>query len=293
MAGQHEDPRAEPAVRILHLGAGGRLGRLLGGAWRGPAGDGLTVIAQHRRRGEAPPGAVIWSPLEEPVPDPGPVDAVVDTSGVTRGDAAALGLNTALALAALRAGEALGARVVLLPSSAAVYGAGPAREDAEPEPASDYGRAKLAMERAASGRGATALRIGNVVGADALVGGNAGEAALDRLPDGAAPRRSFVGPEGLARVIAGLVRLAARGARLPEALNVATPRALGLEAVAEAAGLDWHHRPAPPGVIAEVALDTARLEALLPGAAGPADPADMVAQWRRARAAPSAAGARA
>ena len=283
MSGQHVNPDPPRAVRILHLGSGGRLGRLVGRAWAGRAGEGLSVRPQRRRADGAPPGALVWRPLEEPLPEIGPVDAVVDTQGVTRGDTAVLSRNVDLALAALEAGRRLGARVVLLPSSAAVYGAGPAREDAEPEPSSDYGRAKLAMERAVRGRGDVPfvlLRIGNVVGAESLVGGNAREAVLDRLPDGAAPRRSFVGPDGLARVLGGLARLAVRGRPLPEVLNVATPRPVGMEAMAEAAGLAWRHRPAPPGVIPEVALDTSRLEALLPGVAGPADPADMAAQWR-------------
>ena len=281
MRGQHEDHGAAQGVRILHLGASGRLGRLLARAWAGPAGAGLDVRPVWRRAEGAPPGALLWSPLDEPMPEAEPVDVVIDTAGVTHGDAATLSLNAGLAEAALAAAERLGARWALLPSSAAVYGAGPCREDAEPEPASNYGRAKLAMEHAVAGRPATCLRIGNVVGADALVGRNEGSAVLDRLPDGRAPRRSFIGPEGLARVLAGLARLAARGQALPDVLNVATPEAVGMEALAEAAGFAWRHREAPPGVIPVVALDTARLEATLPGAAGPADPDAMVAEWRR------------
>ncbi len=291
MEGQHVNPTAAPRVRILHLGASGRLGRMVSRAFDGPAGRGIEVVAQLRRPqdaaegaagGGAVAGACVWSPLDGPVPDIGPVDVVIDLTGVTRGDREALALNVELALAAIAAAERLGARAVLLPSSAAVYGAGPCREDAAPAPLSDYGRAKLAMERAVAGRGATCLRIGNVAGADALLGGNpGGEAAIDRLPDGRGPRRSYVGPEGLARVLAGLARRAARGEAMPAALNVAAPGAVAMEDLARAAGLRWRHRPAAPGTIAEVRLDTARLEALVPGAAGPADPAAMVAEWRR------------
>ena len=281
MPGQHVSPEAPRAVRILHLGASGRLGRMVSRAWRGPAGECLDVVPQLRRASDAPEGAAIWSPLEEPAPDIGPVDVVIDLSGVTRGSAAALGRNVDLAAAALAAAERLGARHALLPSSAAVYGAGPFGEDAEPAPVSDYGRAKLAVERAARGRPATCLRIGNVVGADALLGASReGPALIDRLPDGRGPRRSYIGPLGLAHVLAGLARRAARGLSMPRVLDVATPGAVAMEDLADAAGLPWRHRPARPGVIAEVALDTRRLEALLPGAAGPADPAAMVAEWR-------------
>ena len=282
MAGQHGNPPGADPVRILHLGASGRLGRMVARAWRGPAGQGLAVVAQARRAEGAPAGAVIWSPLEEPVPAIGPIDVVVDLAGVTGGDEGALALNVDLARAALAAGERLGARAVLLPSSAAVYGAGPFGEDADPSPRSAYGRAKRAMERAAVRRAATCLRIGNVVGADALVGGNpGGVAAIDRWPDGRGPRRSYLGPEGLARVLGALARRAAAGLAMPAVLNVAAPEAVAMEALAEAAGIRWSARPAPPGAIAEVALPTARLEALAPGAAGPADPRAMVAEWRR------------
>lgn len=287
MAGQHSKREGSGPVRILHLGASGRLGRLLARAWRGPAGGGLEVVPQWRRAAGAPEGALVWSPLDEPVPDRiGPVDVVVDTSGVTRGDPDALGLNVALARAALGAAERLSARRALLPSSAAVYGAGPFGEDAEPWPLSEYGRSKLAAERTVSGPLATWLRIGNVAGADALLGGNPDGTAvvIDRLPDGRGPRRSYIGPEGLARVLGGLARRAAGGAALPPVLNVAAPGAVAMEALAEAAGLAWRHRPAPEGVIAEVALPTAQLESVLPGAAGPADPAAMVAEWRRLEA---------
>ena len=291
MRGQHEDAGASRPVRILHLGASGRLGRLIGRAWQGPAGRGLDVRPQWRRAEGAPPGALLWSPLGGPPPETGPVDVVIDTAGVTQGDAAALARNADLALAALDAAARLGARWTLLPSSAAVYGAGPCHEDAAPEPLSDYGRAKLAMERAVAGRPASCLRIGNVAGADALLGRNEGEAVLDRLPDGLAPRRSFVGPEGLARVLAALARLAAAGRTLPDLLNVAAPAAVGMEALADAAGLRWRYRKAPSGVIPVVALDTARLEALAPGAAGEADATAMVAEWRRLRAATTASSA--
>jgi nucleoside-diphosphate-sugar epimerase len=275
MRGQHGTDHGAGAVRILHLGASGRLGRMVAAAWA--AEPGLSVVPQWRRAGEAPPGAAIWSPLEEPVPDIGPVDVVVDLSGAVRLD---VSVNAALAGAALDAAGRLGARWTLLPSSAAVYGAGPFGEAEDGRPLSDYGRSKREMERVAEGRRATCLRIGNVAGACALLGAGPGARVIDRLPDGRGPRRSYIGPGGLARVLAGLARLAAGGAALPSRLNVAAPGVVAMEALADAAGLMWRHRPAPEGVVAEVALVTGRLEALLPGAAGPADPEAMVGEWR-------------
>ena len=282
MAGQHGLKDGSRPVRILHLGASGRLGRIVSAAWaREP---GLEVLPQWRRAGEAPPGALVWSPLEEPAPQVGPVDVVLDLSGAVRGD---LTLNARLAAAALEAADRLGARWTLLPSSGAVYGAGPFGAGDAPRPVSDYGRAKREVERLAEGRRATCLRIGNVVGADALLGPPPGPRRIDRLPDGQGPRRSYVGPLGLARVLAGLARLAARGAALPPVLNVSAPGMVGMEALAEAAGFPWSHVPAPEGLIAEVALDTGPLEALLPGAAGPAEPRAMVREWRDLVAAPA------
>mgnify|MGYP005850298485 CR=1 FL=1 len=192
--------------RVLVMGASGRIGAYLRQFWPGL---GLDPVWQYRAN--APDGALLWSPLAYSVPDVGPVDTVVCLSGVTQG--AALALNTDLARAALDAARVLGAKRVLLASSSAVYGAspGPHFEDGPCAPATPYGVSKLTMEQAALAQaGALAvccLRIGNIAGADALLGGLTPGTVpvLHHFSDGRAPRRAYIGPKTLAHVLAQLV----------------------------------------------------------------------------------------
>lgn len=230
-------------------------------------------------------GVLSFAPLDEG-PDCGPVQAVLGLAGVVPAPGADLALNTPLALAAVRLGVALQARHVFVASSAAVYGHAP-----QPQPeaaAADrpgaYGAAKLAMEAAALAAGAaagiavTALRIGNVAGADALLGTGEGSRVLDRFADGQGARRSWIGPQALARVLAGLAGLGAQGAALPGILNVAQPGVLTMEDLLRAAGIAFDWRPAPAGALACVTLDTTALMARVP--LTPATPAGIVADWR-------------
>lgn len=288
---------------MLITGAGGRLGRLLSAAWARVPPEGITPLWQTRRAGI--PGAVVHDPLAGGAPAGlGPVGAIVNLAGVTRGTPADLALNTDLALAALEAGRALGVRHVFLASSGAVYGAapGPHGEADPPAPATGYGRAKHDMERAAQrwlarqrARGAatpgvSCLRIGNVAGADALLGGAArgdgGAVTLDRFADGQGPRRAYVGPVTLADTLAALVRRAAAGAALPEVLNLAAPGVVAMADLLTAGDVPWSWRPAPASALPELALDVARLSALCPPGPAPARPAALVAEWRALEAAP-------
>jgi nucleoside-diphosphate-sugar epimerase len=275
--------------RLLVLGATGRIGAILRRVWE----PGRATWQARRRPG--PPGAAGWA-VFDPLADPGALgravtgcDAVLCLAGVTPARAArgaAMADNITLAEAAIRAAAEAGAGAqVLLASSAAVYGAraGVLAETDTPAPVSEYGRAKAGMETrgAALGRAlgvpVCALRIGNVAGADAILGGWRPGFALDRFADGRTPRRSYVGPVTLARVLA---QLAARR-DLPDRLNIAAPGVVEMGALLDAAGLGWTPRPAPDTAIAEVALDTRRLERIvdLPAQAGSA--AQLVAEWRQ------------
>ncbi|TQD35755.1 NAD-dependent epimerase/dehydratase family protein [Rhodobacter capsulatus] len=257
--------------RLLVLGGSGRLGGLLRRVWSLPGTAAPPLVWQARRPGDfvafgGP--TVVFDPLAEPEALARAVraaEAVLLLAGPTRGTAAEMAAHRDLAAAVL---DCAGGRPVLLASSAAVYGrpAGPlcAEEDA-PAPISDYGRAKVAMEAVAAGRpGAVVLRIGNVAGADALLGQPAppGGRRLHVFPDGLAPRRSYIGPQALARGLARLVRLAASGAALPGVINLALPGVVGMEALLRAAGESWQADPAPPGAIASVELAVARALAL-------------------------------
>lgn len=214
---------------------------------------------------------MVWSP-GDPQPDTGPVRAVVAAWGVTGGSREEMDANTVLARAALDLAQEVGADRVLHFSSAAVYGRseGPLSEEDAPDPQGPYGASKLRMEEAIDdwhktfegGPRSVILRIGNVAGADMLFGNlRAGSGVtLHRLPDGTAPRRSYIAPTDLARVIAALIE-----APDPDRIyNVAAPTVTGMDAIAAAAGAEIRWIPAPDTALPEVWLDTARLERILP-----------------------------
>jgi nucleoside-diphosphate-sugar epimerase len=266
---------------LLILGASGRLGRLLRRVWTAAPPPGLRCVWQVR--GTAGPGEIGWDPLGAAAVTSAldRADAVLCLLGVTAGPPRDLARNTPLALAALAAATALGARRCLIASTAAVYGpAEGAAEDAPLAPASAYGRAKAAMESAVMAQaapGTAVLRIGNVAGADALLGAvGLGRMTLDRFADGGGPVRSYIGPQSLAATLAAL----AVAADLPTVLNVAAPRPVTMAALLEAAALSWGWRPAPPGAVQRATLDTARLQALVPLPVASATPTEMVRQWR-------------
>lgn len=203
---------------------------------------------------------------------------ILHLAGATRGPA----VNDAAALA--QAVCAQGARHVFLASSVAVYA--PASqdldEDTPPAPPGPYGAAKLAMERAVAGRSdVTCLRIANVAGADALLGGaQVGRAVtLDPVPGQAGgPIRSYIGPQRLAGVLAALALRAATGQPLPAVLNIATQPAVSMAALLQAAAMDWHFGPVNPAVVPRVTVSTKRLAALVP--LPPADASALIADWR-------------
>lgn len=283
--------------RLLVIGGSGRLGPLLRQAWSPafaapaePAPE--TVLWQARREsafaGQGGP-SLVFDPLADPEAFAAAArgcDVIVNLAGVTAGTPEALALNTALARAALDAADAAGGRPVLLASSAAVYGAGHAglcRETDAPTPLAPYGAAKAAMEAELAGRaGAIWLRIGNVAGADALLGRAAPEGGrvLDILPDGHGPRRSFIGPQALAAALARLVRLVAAGAEVPAVLNLSLAGALPMDALLTAAGESWVPRPAPANLIPHVELDVTRAVDLGLVPEAPARAAAVVADLR-------------
>jgi nucleoside-diphosphate-sugar epimerase len=263
---------------ILVLGASGRIGGVLRKVW-GPSG------ALWQARGERP-GFIHGDLLENPgalIRAGKGAGAVLCLSGVVpgKGDVA---LNTVLGAAAVEIGAAIGAPV-LLASSAAVYGRAGGRlsESAVLAPESDYGRAKAEMEArcaelgAARGVPVTSLRIGNVAGLDAILGGWRAGFRLDRFEDGRTPRRSYIGVRTLADVLRAL---ALRAGGLPPVLNIAAPVAIEMGALLDAAGLPWEAQPAPPGAIAQVALDVTLLQGIYPLSPASGSPGALVAEWR-------------
>lgn len=259
------------------LGATGRIGTLLRRAW----GDGAARWQARTPRA----GHLHWDILNRPCP-PGAAAGVVL---MLAGGRAAGGQDAALARSVLKAAAAQGAARVFLASSAAVYGPGEGlAEDAAPAPVAPYGAAKLAAEAAAAGAAVpvTILRIGNVVGADGLIGAAVPGPAVVLDPVPGRPRgpvRSWIGPVTLAAVLAALVARAGRGGRLPPVLNIAAPRPAAMADLLDAAGLPWGWGPPNPAALPAVTLATAALAALVPLPAETADPARMVAEWRGLR----------
>lgn len=215
--------------------------------------------------------------------------AIICLSGVTpkhanqSGDA--FSLNTDLALAAVRLAHAAGIGRVFLVSSAAVYGRaqGVLAENSVCEPVSAYGLAKLDMEHAALklandlGQPATVLRIGNVAGADAILGGWREGMEIDELPNGHTPRRSYIGPQTLARVLHSLTC----AVDLPDVVNVAAPGSVEMGAILDAAGLSWFPRKPSNDVIEKVELSTKCLERYVSFDTQDGTASQLVAEWHR------------
>jgi len=268
---------------VLITGAGGRLGRLLRRAARRSAdtGDGRARLVFQSRQ----PGAdLLWAP-GDPLSALPSAGTVVALWGCTAGIDSELAENERLVSISQTVAHACGARRLLHLSSAAVYGPGTEMDETRPpQPVGGYGRAKLAMERAvarqaAGDAGQCCLRLANVVGADSLAAGLAGDGpvGLDRFAEGSGPVRSYIGASDVLSVLRGLAALSP-GA-LPGLLNVAAPAPVRMEELVRAAGLAPAWRPAPATAVREVTLDATRLARLLPGRLRDVTAASMIADW--------------
>ena len=261
---------------LLVLGASGWLGRLLRAVW---------CEGSHVQRNR----------LCDMLKDPDDLQALAEgadailclagatdrTVGQGRGTYAD---NRYLACAAIDAATRAGCSRVYLASSAAVYGraAGPLCEEDPGLDLSPYGQAKRDMERAAevlakaAGVALCNLRIGNVAGADAILGGWQPGFELDRFADGETPRRSYIGPISLAQALAALLA----SSDVPASVNVAAPGVVGMDALLDAAGLPWKARPAPPDAVPVVSLCTERLSQFWSAPENAGNAACLVAEWR-------------
>jgi nucleoside-diphosphate-sugar epimerase len=269
-------------LTVLVIGATGRVGRMMRKAWQAEPPKGLSLRYQARDAARAQPGDVVWDPLSGGMPE-GRYDRILSLAGVVPGPGADLSLNVALGLACVHAAQAAGASRMLLASSQAVYGtaqARPWREDDPPAPETPYGAAKLEMEQAcaaAFGPGVTALRIGNVAGADALLLNVArGQSMrLHRFGDGGGPVRSYIGPMDLARGLGDLLR----AAQLPDVLNVAAPAPVTMQALLEAGGTPFEWLAAPAEAVQTITLECGALVALHRFDKDASNPRAMLAQW--------------
>ena len=287
------------------LGASGRIGALLRQCWCPEPSSGAPAPLHWQSRRPLPTahGSPLTNPVLDPLAEPARLaalvaraDVVLCLAGSIPGRGGNLADNSRLAEAAIRA--AAQARRpgsdqpprVLLASSAAVYGNQPGllAEDQPLQPVQPYGTAKAEMEQRAARLGqqlgvpVTALRIGNIAGLDAILGGWTPGFCLDQFEDGSSPRRSYVGPQALARILAALLPRT----DLPPCLNLAQPGLIEMGALLRAADLPFQLRPAAADAIAEVGLDVGRLARLLadipalqPLLQTPAQADQLVADW--------------
>lgn len=292
-------------LKVLVLGATGRIGGILRRCWpemvpnlAPDLAPGLHVVWQ--TRGTPPAGWLGLDPLADPqalAAAVGAADVVLCLAGVTPAAAAKgadMADNSALAQAVIRAagqGRASAYPRVFLASSAAVYGRDPGPlEDSRPPqtltPVAPYGEAKVRMEMDAQKLGeklgvpVCALRIGNVAGADAILGGWRPGFRLDRFADGRTPRRSYIGPRTLARVLADLIRAGNTTRDLPPAINIACPGSIEMGDLLDAAVLAWSAQNAPNFAIPEVQLSTSAIETFTRFSEVECQAQGMVEQWR-------------
>lgn len=271
------EPVAFPPTVVL--GASGRVGQILRTFWTD-----FHVTWTSRRGGN---GHVQFDVLQdanrliEIAPD---ASVLICLSGVVpgRGD---LSLNADIACAAISAAAHSSIETVLLCSSAAVYGRGDAvwREDMPTKPLGPYGKSKLQMEHVAKELAETLgirvcnLRIANIAGADAILGGWKSGFRLDRLRDGTTPLRSYIGPQALSVCLS---QLAAKADQLPEVLNVAASKPVHMGDLLDSAGLAWDPKPATAETIAQVVLDVGRLSELVDLDLTSHDVSDDWASWQ-------------
>lgn len=270
-------------MRVLVLGATGRLGQMLQWGWQD---EGRFSAFWHGRSAEKSSEISVFDILKHPAPLARAIsecDMILCLAGATPASGGDMSLNRTIAQTVQAAS---GGKPLLVASSAAVYGraAGLCKEGDPARPAAPYGAAKLEMEQSlvAAGGPVTCLRICNVAGADQILGRlpTATPLVLDRFDDGRTPCRSYIGPATLARMLADLLDLVGTGRGLPHILNLSSPGGVEMGALLDAVPHRWSPRPAPGDAIAEVVLDTDTLGRFitLDPQAGQAE--KLVAEWR-------------
>lgn len=258
---------------LIITGADGRIGRLLRKLWAEAVPNGLAPLWLTRAD---------WDIGAQDPPDLPRGGLVLDLAGVTRGD---FEKNPFLASKVADMAQDRDCKLIYV-SSASVYpgGASEMDEDSAPAPFSAYGRSKVAAEMTvrAIATAPIILRLGNIAGADALLGANmpGSKVMLDQSSVGdRGPVRSYIGPHVLADVLAQLCRVALSDAGLDHTLNVAQPGPVAMADLLDAAGFDWAFLPQRDGVIDTVLLSLHRLRAVL--SVPSADPQTLVADLRR------------
>ena len=264
----------EPSKVVL-LGANGRVGRLLSKTW------GKTLNLSILTQGRQGHHDLVWDPIAEPAATFSSfLDAMVSVQGVlvffgpgSHASAEELAGSNLATLIALKAAITAQIPRVFVASSSAVYRPGSNLNESAPlAPVGTYGAAKCDLEAEINqlDPGQTEiirLRIGNVAGADALlgqvVGRNCSEPLqIDRFADGCGPIRSYISPRMLADVLVSLLNHAGP---LPGILNIGANQPVDMADLAQAAGLKWDWRDAPreKAPLQRITLDCTALSRLV------------------------------
>ena len=284
-------------TRFALIGATGRVGRLVTNAWRSTPGPWTNTPIQTRDlTGPASATHIPWDVAQGPgalqdwMDVFGPLSCLIVLAGTTPATGTDMNDNVALAQRYVQAAHDLGIPRVLIASSSAVYGSGSGSPLAETDPCAPlnaYGASKQMMEQAlqaypmADGN-LCCLRIGNVLGADALLlnAAKGGPVVLDIFANGHGPLRSYIGPGDLAHVLG---HLATMPHPLPFTLNIAAPTPGYMDALANAADLHWTARPAPETAVQNLTLDCHRLTQYVALSDTASDPTFLIEDWKRHR----------
>lgn len=287
--------------RFIFLGASGRIGQLLHAIWPQDMASNLHIDWQVRRAHDDTRSFMVWPDFKDPSPlvthanRVGGLDGMFVFVGATDHGSGAShwNLNVSLVEQALHAAAAANIRRVIVASSSAVYGCGaaePMNELTPLLPSTLYGRSKRDMELTcgpvarALGLEVCFLRIGNVAGADALLGqtrmrAKGAPVSLDIYPDGDGPRRSYIGPTSLATI---LCALALALEPLETTLNIGSPNSVSMRDLLNAADINWRPRPVLDVAQQDIVLDCARLDDLGLIAKKDGVPSQIIDQWHQA-----------
>lgn len=261
---------------LIVTGAGGRIGRLLCRLWKDQTPTGLLPVFLTRSE---------WDIEQDDAPHLGLAPGLVLDLAAGRGDRHRVNPDLADRVSAFA--QQHGHRLIHM-SSGAVYPGGvlPQHEDMTPMPHSAYGQSKLRAEKVVQSKcpGSLILRLGNVAGADALLGAGRGRDAdmvlLDPISSGdRGPIRSYIGPITLARTIGRICSLAAEGKLSFQVLNVAQPNPVAMADLLDADERRWMFGPSRIEVLERMVLSTDRLQGHMPIASATAH--GLVAELRQ------------